>query len=76
MKNRGMSKVAAGLIGLIAGVLVGGFLGLVIGDTFLGGFDIYENTGMEGYELTAYVGAVVGGIAGLVIGIRRAGKGK
>ena len=73
MKKRGMSKLAAGLIGLIVGVLVGGFLGLVIGGTFLGGFDIYERLGFEGYELAAYVGAVIGGMAGMVFGVRRAG---
>ena len=73
MKKRGMPKFAAGLIGLIVGVLVGGFLGLVIGGTFLGGFDIYERLGFEGYELAAYVGAVIGGMAGMVFGVRRAG---
>lgn len=73
VKNRGMSKFAAGLIGLIAGILVGAFLGLVIGGTFLGGLDIHERIGLEGYELAAYVGAVIGGAAGLVVGIRRAG---
>lgn len=68
-----MSKLAAGLIGLIAGVLAGAFLGLVIGGTFLGGLDIHERLGLEGYELAAYVGAVMGGAAGLVFGVRRAG---
>ncbi|ALS76469.1 hypothetical protein AUC31_15225 [Planococcus rifietoensis] len=68
-----MSKLAAGLIGLIAGVLAGAFLGLVIGGTFLGGLDIHERLGLEGYELAAYLGAVMGGAAGLVFGVRRAG---
>lgn len=68
-----MSKLAAGLIGLIAGVLAGAFLGLIIGGTFLGGLDIHERLGLEGYELAAYVGAMMGGGAGLVFGVRRAG---
>lgn len=73
VKNRGMSKLTAGMIGLIAGFLAGAILGLVIGGTFLGGLDIYERIGLEGYELAAYVGAVIGGTAGLLFGIRRAG---
>lgn len=73
MKHRGRSKLAGGIIGLIAGVFAGAFLGLVIGGTFLGGLDIYERPGLEGYELAAYVGAVIGGTVGLLFGIRRAG---
>ncbi|MDE0584671.1 hypothetical protein ON064_16720 [Planococcus sp. A6] len=71
MKHRGRSKLAGGMIGLIAGVFASAFLGLVIGGTFLGGLDIYENTGLEGYELAAYVGAVIGGGVGIVFGGRR-----
>lgn len=74
MKHRGASKLAGALIGLFSGVLIGAFLGLVIGGTFLGGLDIYERLGLEGYELAAYVGAVIGGGAGLVFGVRRMGS--
>ncbi|MFK8793937.1 hypothetical protein [Planococcus plakortidis] len=74
MKMKGMSKFAGGMIGLITGGVAGAFLGLVIGGTFLGGFDIHEKTGMEGYELAAYVGAGIGLIAGAGIGVWMAGK--
>lgn len=74
MKNSGMTKLAGAIIGLIIGILVGAFLGLVIGGTFLGGFDIYENTGMEGYELAAYVGAGTGLVAGAILGVKMAAK--
>ena len=70
MNKKRMPVVIGGVIGLIAGLIVGGFLGLVVGGTFLGGFDIYEANGIEGYELAAYVGAVIGGIAGAVFGVK------
>lgn len=63
-------KALYGMLGLVVGAVAGGFLGLVVGGTFLGGFDIYEATGMEGYELAAYVGALVGGIALVIVGVR------
>ena len=70
MNKKQMLVVIGGVIGLIVGLIVGGFLGLVVGGTFLGGFKIYETTGMEGYELAAYVGAVIGAIAGAVFGVK------
>ena len=50
---------------------------LRIGDwrAFLGSLDIYENTGFEGYELAAYVGAVIGGIAISFVGVLLADRG-
>ncbi|MFP4456231.1 MAG: hypothetical protein ACLFPS_01040 [Clostridia bacterium] len=62
MEKKILPSILGGLIGLIIGVLGGGFIGLIIGGTFLGGFDIYKNTGIEGYELTAYLGAIIGGV--------------
>ena len=70
MNKRRMPVVVRGVLGLIAGLIVGGFLGLVVGGTFLGGFDIYEATGIEGYELAAYVGAVIGAVAGTAWGVK------
>jgi uncharacterized membrane protein YeaQ/YmgE (transglycosylase-associated protein family) len=60
------------MIGFIAGVICGGYLGLVVGGTLLGGFDIYEHTGFEGYELAAYVGAIIGAIVVSVLGVKLA----
>jgi MFS family permease len=70
-----------GVLGFITGLIAGGFLGLVIGGTFLGGFDIDVYTGLQGYELAAYVGAVIGAVMGTILGVRFArriaeGKGK
>ncbi len=47
----------------------GGYLGLVVGGTFLGGFDIYERTGLEGYEIAAYVGAIIGAVVMIIVGV-------
>ncbi|MFC4712900.1 hypothetical protein [Planococcus dechangensis] len=70
MNEKRMPVVIRGVMGLIAGLIVGGFIGLVVGGTFLGGFDIYDTTGIEGYELAAYVGAVIGAIAGAAFGVK------
>ena len=64
-----LSKVLGGVLGFIVGAIGGGYLGLVVGGTFLGGFDIYEHIGLEGYELTAYVGIIVGAVVGIKIAL-------
>jgi len=70
--------ILGGLLGLLLGVFGGGFLGLVVGGTFLGGFDIYLRTGFEGYELAAYIGAAIGILiatpCGFVLGQKLAGQ--
>lgn len=77
LKNK-IPKILGGFLGLIVGIVVGGYLGLIVGGTFLGGFDIYENIGIQGYELAAYVGAIIGGIvmmrAGIKIALKDNGK--
>lgn len=70
MKNKVFRGIVGGIIGLIIGVLAGGYLGLIIGGTFLGGFDIYERTGIEGYEISTYVGAVLGALVVTVLGVK------
>jgi len=49
-----------------------GFLGLVVGGTFLGSLDIYKYTGFEGYELAAYVGAIIGALIATLLGVKLA----
>jgi uncharacterized membrane protein YeaQ/YmgE (transglycosylase-associated protein family) len=58
------------VFGLVFGAIIGGYLGLVVGGTFLGGFDIYEKTGFQGYELSLYVGAVIGAFVMVKFGIK------
>ncbi len=72
MDKMKIRKIIGGLIGLAAGAFGGGYLGLILGGTFLGGFDIHELTGFEGYELTTYLGIVAGGIFGIFMGIKLA----
>lgn len=74
MKNKVLRIFLGGFIGLVIGIFVGGYFGLVVGGTFLGGFDIYEQTGIEGYEISTYIGGVIGGIALMVWGVKRASK--
>lgn len=68
--NRQVLSVIGGVIGFAVGVIGGGFLGLVVGGTFLGGLDIHETIGIEGYELAAYVGALVGAIVLTITGVK------
>lgn len=70
MNKKLLRAIIGGLIGLIVGGLVCGFFGLVLGGTFLGGFDIYKQTGFEGYELSAYIGLIVGIIVGIILGVK------
>lgn len=73
MDKMKIRKIIGGLIGLAAGAFGGGYLGLILGGTFLGGFDIHELTGFEGYELTTYLGIVAGGIfMGIKLAMRSA----
>ena len=59
-----------GFIGLMVGIIGGGYLGLVVGWTFLGAFDIYDRIGIEGYELAAYVRAIIGAIVMTRVGMK------
>jgi len=74
MKSKLLPGLVGGLIGFAVGILGGGYLGLVIGGTFLGGFDIYEATGFEGYELASYIGAIIGAIILTRVGVKYAWK--
>ncbi len=74
MKKNRLTGIFGGILGLVLGVIGGGFLGLVVGGTFLGGLDIHQATGLEGYELAAYAGAFLGGLAMTVVGYRLARK--
>ena len=70
MKKKIFFGIFGGLLGFVTGALIGGYIGLVIGGTFLGSFDIYDQTGIEGYELAAYIGAIIGAITATIIGIK------
>lgn len=72
MKTKLLPGVIGGIIGFLVGVFSGGYLGLVIGGTFLGGLNIYEQTGFEGYELAPYVGAAIGAIIVTILGVKLA----
>ena len=61
MKQK-LIPIFAWILGFSVGFLGGAYLGLILGGTFLDGFDIYAATGFEGYELSAYAGAVIGAI--------------
>lgn len=74
MKSEALYKIIGGIVGFVVGIIAGGYLGLVLGGTLLGGFDIYESIGMEGYELTTYIGALIGAVAFALWGIRIAMK--
>lgn len=70
MKKKLLPGLIGGFIGFVAGVIGGGYLGLVVGGTFLGGFEIHKYTGLEGYELAAYIGAVIGALAMAITGAK------
>lgn len=65
------SRIASrALIGFIIGSILGGFLGLVIGGTFLGWINFRQIIGLEGYELTFYLGIIIGAALGTIRGIK------
>lgn len=74
MKKNLLPQFIGGLIGFVVGIFGGGYLGLVLGGTFLGGFNIYERTGFEGYELATYVGSIIGATILTIVGINIATK--
>jgi len=70
MSKKILFGILGGFLGLIVGSICGGFLGLVVGGTFLGGFDIYERIGLEGYELAMYIGLTIGAVVMIIVGIK------
>lgn len=72
MKRKLLIGTLGGFSGFIVGIFAGGYIGLVVGGTFLGGLEIHKRTGFEGYELAAYVGAMIGAIILTVIGVKLA----
>ena len=72
MKRKLLYGTLGGFIGLVIGAIGGGYFGLVIGGTFLGGVDIHQYTGIEGYELATYVGAIVCAVLATLLGIKYA----
>lgn len=74
MGKKLLPGIIGGLAGFVVGIIAGGYLGLVVGGTFLGGFDIYEHTGIEGYEISTYIGAIIGAIIVTRLGVKFALK--
>lgn len=74
MKKKLAPRIIGGFLGFVIGAIGGGYLGLVVGGTFLGGLDVYEHTGFEGYELAAYVGAIIGALVLTLLGVKFALK--
>lgn len=68
MNKKIISIILGGLMGLLIGIIIGGYIGLVVGGTLLGGFDLYEKLGIEGYVLTTYIGAFIGGLIFIFLG--------
>lgn len=66
--------ILGGLIGFLFGLVGGAFLGLLVGGTFLGGLDIHLHTGLQNYELGAYIGAVIGIIVATPFGFKLSQK--
>ena len=74
MNRKIMAAMLGGLLGIIAGLTGGAFLGLVIGGTFFGWLEIPGYPQMPAYELAVYVGAVLGMLIVIPLGIKLALK--
>lgn len=74
MKRKLLSGILGGLLGCAVGVIGGGYFGLILGGTFLGGLEVYQYTGFEGYELAAYAGAIIGAVILTIWGVKLALK--
>lgn len=70
MKKKVIFGIIGGFLGLLVGLILGGYIGLVIGGTFLGGLDLNEKIGIEGYELSTYIGAIIGAVITTIYGIK------
>ena len=70
MVRRLVRGIVGGLVGFLVGVIAGGYLGMIVGGTFLGCLEFPEYTGLEGYELAAYVGGAIGTILVTPVGIK------
>ena len=68
MGKKIMISILGGLIGLLIGLVGGGFFGLVIGGTFFGWLDFHDYPYLTGYELFAYIGAVIGALVSMPLG--------
>ena len=74
MKKTSLLKVLGGFLGFLVGVFGGGYLGLIIGGTFLGGLELHERIVIEAFELTTYIGAIIGALVMPVFGVKFAQK--
>ena len=70
MDRKVKKGLLGGLAGFATGVVGGGFLGLVLGGTYLGSLDLHRSVGMQGYELAAYVGVGIGVLILTPLGIK------
>ncbi len=70
MTRKLLFEILGGFLGLIIGAIVGGYLGLILGGSLLGSFDIYEHTGLEGYEIATYIGAIIGAAVMAIVGVK------
>lgn len=76
MEKRKLFIITCVVLGFILGALGGAYIGLIIGGSFLGSFDIYKFSGIEGYELTTYMGMIVGSLISIPFSIKYAIKKK
>ena len=69
MGKKVMISILGGMLGLLVGIVGGGFLGLVIGGTFFGWLELPNYPSMPGYELFAYIGTILGVLIATPLGV-------